>query len=317
MDNLWTQGLFLLITSLLSYWLIYLQDKKVYLEELDKFIEQRDVTVAVFTTLSIFVLSNIGFILSGTRQFQDSTSIFILRTTVNLSGLLLLFTQESQQYDRYLRQELTSINNMFQLQYKQYQAYRENSEILDRKVHDLKHQLAIIQQESDKTKKEKYLEEMSEVIQTLDAKIETGNPVLDTILSQKNYYCLQNGINFTCIVQGEPLHFMDVMDISALFGNAIDNAIEAVEKIDNPEQRLITLKVASHQQFLIIRLDNYDTSSLDLSTGQLPETSKTNKDYHGFGLKSMEYVANKYGGSLTLSKEDNWVQLKIILPLQA
>lgn len=227
-DNLWTQGVFLLITSLLSYWLIYLQDKKVRLEELDKFIEQRDVTVAVFTTLSIFVLSNIGFILSGTRQFQDSTSIFILRTTVNLSGLLLLFTQESQQYDRYLRQELTSINNMFQLQYKQYQAYRENSEILDRKVHDLKHQLAIIQQESDKTK-----------------------------------------------------------------------------------------KVASHQQFLIIRLDNYDTSSLDLSTGQLPETSKTNKDYHGFGLKSMEYVANKYGGSLTLSKEDNWVQLKIILPLQA
>ncbi len=187
-------------------------------------------TVAVFTTLSIFVLSNIGFILSGTRQFQDSTSIFILRTTVNLSGLLLLFTQESQQYDRYLRQELTSINNIFQLQYKQYQAYRENSEILDRKVHDLKHQLAIIQQESDKTKKEQYLEEMSEVIQTLDAKIETGNPVLDTILSQKNYYCLQNGINFTCIVQGEPLHFMDVMDISALFGNAIDNAIEAVEK---------------------------------------------------------------------------------------
>ncbi|HEL1645405.1 TPA: GHKL domain-containing protein [Streptococcus suis] len=316
-DNLWTQGLFLLITSLLSYWLIYLQDKKVRLEELDKFIEQRDVTVAVFTTLSIFVLSNIGFILSGTRQFQDSTSIFILRTTVNLSGLLLLFTQESQQYDRYLRQELTSINNIFQLQYKQYQAYRENSEILDRKVHDLKHQLAIIQQEPDKTKKEQYLEEMSEVIQTLDAKIETGNPVLDTILSQKNYYCLQNGINFTCIVQGEPLHFMDVMDISALFGNAIDNAIEAVEKIDNPEQRLITLKVASHQQFLIIRLDNYDTSSLDLSTGQLPTTSKTNKNYHGFGLKSMEYVANKYGGSLTLSKEDNWVQLKIILPLQA
>lgn len=184
-DNLWTQGLFLLIISLLSYWLIYLQDKKVRLEELDKFIEQRDVTVAVFTTLSIFVLSNIGFILSGTRQFQDSTSIFILRTTVNLSGLLLLFTQESQQYDRYLRQELTSINNIFQLQYKQYQAYRENSEILDRKVHDLKHQLTIIQQESDKTKKEQYLEETSEVIQTLDAKIETGNPVLDTILSQK------------------------------------------------------------------------------------------------------------------------------------
>lgn len=315
-DNFWTQALFLFISSTAAYFLIYLQDKKIPLEEVIKFVEQRDVTVAIFTTLSIFVLSNIGFILSDTRQFQDSTSIFILRTTVNLSGLFLLFTQESQQYDRYLRQELSSIHNMFQLQYKQYQAYRENKDILDRKVHDLKHQLNIIQQEVDIDKKEQYIEEMKVVIQALEAKIETGNPVLDTILSQKNHYCLQHGINFTCIVQGELLHFMNIMDISALFGNAIDNAIEAVEKIEQVEQRLITLKVAQHQQFIIIRLDNYDTSSINLSTGQLPETSKSNKEYHGFGLKSMQYIATKYGGNLLLNKENNWVQLKIILPIK-
>lgn len=114
------------------------------LEELNKIIEKRDVWVAIFTSLSIFILSNIGLILSGTRRFQDSTSIFVLQTTVNLSGILLLLTQESQQYDRYLRQGLSSINNIFQLQYKQYQAYRENSELMSRKAHDLKHQFYII-----------------------------------------------------------------------------------------------------------------------------------------------------------------------------
>lgn len=314
-DNLWTQASLMAILSTIVFFLFYLQDKKISLTELEKIIEKRDVWVAIFTSLSIFVFSNIGFILSGTRQFQDSTSIFILRTTVNLSGILLLLTQESQQYDRYLREELSSINNIFQLQYTQYQAYRENSELISRKVHDLKHQLYIIRQEADQEKQAQYLEDMTIAIQNFEAKIETGNPVLDTILSQKNQYCLQNGINFTCIVQGELLHFMDVMDVSALFGNAIDNAIEAVEKIPNPEQRLMTLKVSQSGHFVVIRLDNYDTSDMDLSTGQFPQTSKSNKDYHGFGLKSMEYVANKYEGNLTLSKVENWVQLKIILPL--
>lgn len=313
-DNSWTQTGLVLFNSALVFWLFYLQDKKINLEELTKIIEKRDVWVAIFTSLSIFVLSNIGFILSGTRHFQDSTSIFILRTTVNLSGILLLLTQESQQYDRYLREELTSIHNMFQLQYKQYQAYRENSELIRRRAHDLKHQLYIIRQEADKAKQNQYLDDMTLAIQRFETKIETGNPVLDTILTQKNQYCLQHDINFTCIVQGELLHFMDVMDISALFGNALDNAIEALEKMTDPEQRLMTLKVSKHGQFIVIRLDNYDTSDLDISTGQFPATSKSNKEFHGFGLKSMEYIATKYGGSLTFTKEENWVKLTILFP---
>ncbi|CRH89451.1 Uncharacterised protein [Chlamydia trachomatis] len=155
---------------------------------------------------------------------------------------------------------------------------------------------------------------MTLAIHNFEAKIETGNPILDTILTQKNHYCLQNGSNLTCIVQGELLHFMDVMDISALFGNAIDNAIEAVEKITDPEKRLITLKVSQHSQFIMIRLDNYDTSNLDLSSTDFPRTSKSDKDYYGFGLKSMEFVMKKYNGNLLLNKENNWVQLKILIP---
>lgn len=313
-DSLPNQIALVLSLYTLVIYLLYRQEKKTTLTDLDKFIDKRDVAVAVFTSLAIFSFSNIGFILSGTRQFQDSTSIFILRTTANLSGILLLFTQESQQYDRYLREELSSINRMFELQYKQYQAYRENSELISRKVHDLKHQLYIIRQEADKKRQNQYLDEMTLAIQNFETKVETGNPILDTILTQKNQYCLQNHINFTCIVQGEPLNFMETMDISALFGNAMDNAIEAVEKISQVEKRLITLKVSNRNNFIVIRLDNYDLSDMELSNNQLPQTSKRDKDYHGIGLKSMDYIAQKYGGTLTLTKEDNWVRLKILLP---
>lgn len=313
-DSMVSQVATMVFISSLVFLVLYSQESKLDLVDREKSIENRDVWVAAFTSLTIFVLSNIGFIFTGTQPFQDSTSIFILRTTVNLSGIFLLYAQESQQYDRYLRDELSSINSIFQLQYKQYQAYRENSELISRKVHDLKHQLYIIRQEADKEKQKQYLDEMTLAIHNFEAKIETGNPILDTILTQKNHYCLQNGINLTCIVQGELLNFMDVMDISALFGNAIDNAIEAVEKITDPEKRLITLKVSQHSQFIMIRLDNYDTSDLDLYSTDFPRTSKSDKDYHGFGLKSMEFVVKKYNGNLLLNKENNWVQLKILLP---
>lgn len=316
-DHSLHQWLLILAIYVMASILLIKQVKKIKLSDLDNFIEKRDVLVAVFTSLAIFTVSNIGFILSGTRQFQDSTNIFILRTTINLSGILLLFTQESQQYDRYLREELSAIHRMFELQYKQYQAYRENSDLISRKVHDLKHQLYIIRQEANQQKQAQYLDEMTLAIQNFETKVETGNPILDTILTQKNHYCLQNQINFTCIVQGEGLNFMDIMDISALFGNAMDNAIEAVEKISQPEKRLVTLKVSRHNNFLVVRLDNYDTSSLQISPDQLPPTSKNDTNYHGIGLKSMDYIVKKYNGNMTLTKENNWVKLKILLPISS
>lgn len=98
-DNFWLQASLMTVISTTVFYLFYQQNRKMSLEELNKIIEKRNVWVAIFTSLSIFVLSNISFI---------------------LSGILLLLTQGSQQYDRYLRQELSSIYDIFQLQYKQY-----------------------------------------------------------------------------------------------------------------------------------------------------------------------------------------------------
>ncbi|MFC3927599.1 ATP-binding protein [Streptococcus caprae] len=313
-DQLIPQIILVSLCYLLSFLFVFREEKKVSILEIGPLIHKQEVTTAIFTALAIFIMSNIGFIFPKSRFGLESNTVFITRTLMNFSGLLLLFIQENQQYESYLRQELIAVNATLQLQYQQYKAHSENNELISRKVHDFKHQLALIRQENQTDLQERYFQELESSIQDFEAKIETGNAVLDTILSQKNRYCLSLGINFTAIVQGNLLNFMDVMDISALFGNALDNAIEAVEKIGDKEKRLITLKVAPHNHFVIIRLDNYDLSDIKLSGEKLPLTSKTNTGYHGYGLKSIKFIAQKYDGNMTLTKQDNWVTLKIVLP---
>lgn len=313
LSPLWEILTILIFFSLL-FTLLFSMNRQMQLDDLEKMISKREVTTAIFTAFVIFIISNLGFLFTGSLVFYDSNSTFLVRTMTMICGMLAIYIEEYQRKEEYLKTELLAMNAAFQLQYSQYQAYRENSELISRKVHDLKHQLHLIRKEADNELQERYFQELESSIHSLEAKIETGNPVLDTILSQKNAYCLEHGINFTCIVDGQLLNSMDAMDVSALFGNALDNAIEAVEKIPQKEQRLITLKLSQKGQFIILRLSNYDLSDLQAGTHEFPKTSKKNADYHGIGLKSMAYIVHKYKGSMTLSKEDNWVHVKILFP---
>lgn len=155
---------------------------------------------------------------------------------------------------------------------------------------------------------------MRESIDKLGMKVETGNAVLDTILTQKNQYCLENDINFTVMANGQLLSKMSVMDISSLIGNALDNAIEYVERLKNKDQRLITLKLTNKGQMVILRIDIFFIDKLE-SLDDLPKTSKSDKENHGYGLKSIQYVAEKHNGNMSINVKDNWFTVNIMLPI--
>ena len=106
---------------------------------------------------------------------------------------------------------------------------------------------------------------------------------------------------------------MDVMDLSALFGNALDNAIEGVSVLPDTGQRLIHLAVTRQKGFVSIRLENRCRESLYVDKG-LPRTTKRDKGLHGYGLKSIQATVEKYGGSVTVHAENGWFELRILIP---
>ena len=98
-----------------------------------------------------------------------------------------------------------------------------------------------------------------------------------------------------------------------LFGNALDNAIESIRKLRNPEQRILSVTVYGKPKMAVIQIENYYDGTLKLEHG-LPITTKDHPMDHGYGMRSIQEIAQKYGGSISVDMENQIFLLSILLP---
>lgn len=279
-------------------------------------ITQKEYFSGLLIAIAVFSVSNLSYISINTPfSGRYSFEIANIRTLVNLGGIAILYAHLTQCCELRVRKELEAVQNVLQNQYVQYKQSRESIELINYKYHDLKHQIAFLRSEEDKEKREEFLNRMEEEIRQYEAQNKTGNKVLDTVLTTKSLYCAKHGITFTCVADGTLLEFMDVMDICSIFGNALDNAIECELKIPDKEKRLIHVTVSKQKNFLILRFENYYEDALLYKEGALV-TTKKEKEYHGYGLKSIRYTVNKYEGAVTIDTKENWFDLKILIPIR-
>lgn len=207
------------------------------------------------------------------------------------------------------------MNLLWKKEQEQYELARENIALINQKCHDLKHQIRAIRNVSSE-ERDRYLEEIEDSVRIYEAIVKTGNEVLDTILTEKSLYCKERGIVVSCVADGSQMDFIHTVDLYAILGNAMDNAIEAVEKFKQAEKRQIDVLIYRQQNFLVINVINPLKGEL-VYEEELPVTTKGDRKYHGFGLKSMRYLVKKYDGFLNVSTEDGCFSLKILIPIPA
>ena len=276
---------------------------------------RKDFFTAMIIGVAVFAVSNISFITKNTPfSGQYSFEIANIRTLVDLAGIAMLYAHLVQCSQTKMRRELETIQNVLQNQYQQYKQSRESIDLINYKYHDLKHQIAVLRSEQDPDKRNAFLNQMEEEIKQYELQNKTGNHVLDTILTSKSLYCNKHGITLTSVADGSLLEFMDTMAICSIFGNALDNAIECELKIPDKEKRLIHLTVSQQKNFLMIRVENYFEGVLRQKEGSFA-TTKKEKQFHGYGIKSIRYTVNKYGGAIHIDAEKQWFDLKILIPL--
>lgn len=102
---------------------------------------------------------------------------------------------------------------------------------------------------------------------------------------------------------------MQPLEITTLFGNLLDNAIEACEKVDI-EERYITFKSQYKGDFLSIVIKN----SMRYFDNTI-KTNKKNKAFHGYGLINVKRVIQNYNGHLSIVAQDNEFMISIIIPI--
>jgi hypothetical protein len=225
--------------------------------------------------------------------------------------ILVLFLQFSVFTQKELKQELDVISYMWTRDREQYELRKEYIEAINIKCHDLKQVLHSLQGE----KVPAYKAEMEKAVSLYDSMVKTGNEALDVILSEKSLYCAGRDIRLTCMIDGKKLDFMDDVDIYSCIGNALDNAIEAVQRVAEREKRTIALSMQEEGNFLCIHIENWFEGEIKTENG-LPRTTKQDKNSHGFGVKSMRMIAEKYGGNITFSTEDGIFALNLLFPKQ-
>lgn len=227
--------------------------------------------------------------------------------------ILLLWVQHGILQIRNINQEKEIVEHLLYERKRQYELSRENIETINHKCHDLKHQIRALEHVSE-GERSNYIRELEDAIGIYDAVVETGNEVVNTIISEKALICGRRDIRLSCMVDASHLDFMSTLDIYALLGNALDNAIESVSRYADKDKRIISLTICAVGDFLSIQINNYCEDNVVFADG-LPVTTKRNKDYHGFGMKSMRHLTKKYGGSMATSIADNMFTLQILLPM--
>ena len=271
-------------------------------------------TATVAITIVTFAMSNLSFVSTNT-PFSGSMGqeIFYIRTLVDFCGFAILYAQQEQARRIEASAEITSINAQLESQHQEYLQSKENIESLGRLAHDLKHQIAALRAEVDPEHAAAGFEQLEKSVQRYSAQQHTGNPVLDVILTTKERTCADRGISFTAVADGSLLSNMSSMDIASLFGNALDNAINATMELNDPSKRVINVRFSSQGNLMLIQIQNYHQRRLRFRNG-LPITTHQDATRHGFGMKSMLHTVEQYGGTMQVDDTDSVFTLRILLP---
>lgn len=223
-------------------------------------------------------------------------------------GLVLVILFIINHSDK-MENEVEVMTELLHREKEQYKLSKENIELINIKCHDLKHQISALKHNYSEAK----IKEIEDAVMIYDAAVKSGNDVLDVILTEKSLYCEKNDIRLTCVADGRGLSFMDNMDIYSLFGNALSNAIECASLIESASRRVISINVQTAGNFLSVHIENYYDGKITFENGM--PVSGRDENYHGFGMKSMDYIAKRYGGYMGVTAKDGKFCLDFVFPI--
>jgi len=259
---------------------------------------------------TLFIMTTIfldQFILNAAKEYITRVQILVMSISTCFLGVLLELSNMSSRNVELERDILSRLRK----EEKEKLSYdKAVIDILNVKAHDLKHQLAA----AEGAVRPEVAQELHRVISSYETTIHTGNTALDAVLVRKSRLAEEKGIKLTFLADGTKLSFMSDVDIYSFFGNILDNAIEATEKLENTEKRVISITVEAKGFFITVNAKNYFSGALEFSGG-LPHTTKQDRFSHGFGMQSIQLLTEKYGGDLSIQTKEDMFILDILFPV--
>ena len=263
--------------------------------------------VILFTVLFLSVLVDLGDFIEKARILRN----ILCKSYALLCSLLAIFIAFSISRQNRVIHEKELMEQMLHNMEEQQKMSKESIDIINIKCHDLKYRLKKIPSIENEQEQQEYIDEIRNAITIYDNYYQTGNHALDLVLTEKSLICEEKKIKSSCMVDGTLLSFMHSTDVYALFGNLLDNALECLLQEEEEEKRILSVQVNRKNDSCYIHIENYCSKEIDFEDG-LPVTTKKDKSYHGFGVRSIKYIVEKYHGDILMRKVNQKFQTDII-----
>lgn len=222
---------------------------------------------------------------------------------------LTLFIEFEMLKSKEISEAYIQMKTIWESEKKQLEISKENMDYMKILAHDLKHEL----NESTLLISKDKVNELNRRIAAFGNSIKTGNDILDLVIAERTLIVQKENINLSIIADGSVLSNMKQSDCYSLFMNIMDNAIDAVKELPK-DQREISLAVRESMGMILIHEVNPFQGTLNFKDG-LPQTTKRDSMYHGFGTKSIKGIVDSYSGDCEISIKDNNIYvLNILLP---
>ena len=248
------------------------------------------------------------------KLFSQISNLILISFLILLSSISLLIIIYKIIISNKFKIENEFMKEKINLEYRYYKKIEENQEKIKRIYHDINNHMICISNLSNE-------KDVKEYVKSLDLNIgyinfNFGNKILDIIISEKYQLCKDKGIRFDIVADFSKLDFIDMMDLCVIFSNALDNAIEACDKIlDDSKDKYISVNVTYINSFCFIKIENSKINEINIKNNNFI-TNKKDKFMHGIGLKNIKDTVYKYNGEIKIEFDDDKFVIKFIFSLK-
>lgn len=311
-------NIFIIFIYILVYLIIKHFDK--YLQSLDS--DKRNyiyLSLALMVNLINIIVSYISkklerYGLSSDKYILDHivTPKLILASTI---VIILLFVKVIK--DNKIKSQKELMKNKLDMQYEHYLSVQESHMKVRKLYHDLNNHISTIDNLKNNSKEvNEYVNNLKGEIKEFKSIYNTGNMILDIIITEKSEICSKKGIKFICDINFSKVDFIKPIDVSSIFANILDNAIEACDKIqDENINKYIRIKGTISKSYFVLKCENSKVNMIKLNENKLL-SDKMDKFKHGIGIQSIKSSLEKYEGEILFEDEKNKFTLNIYIPLK-
>jgi len=308
--SLLSKTIFLIIIMVISYCFKRFDNDKENIH-----IEKGLLGVPIFSIILCYTLYEMGQEADPQKnkvQIMVITGTVVL-TLVNLS-LYSLFIKLAE------IKQMKANSQVYMEQMELYRQQREDDEMIIREVrqerHNIKHKFIYLQeiavQEGNKRIEQAIEKITNETLTIADRTVQTGILSVDSIINSKKREAEAKGICFNLRLEISSEMQISDIDLCVLLGNVLDNAIEAVDKL-NCNEKIIFIELIYKKGILFIKTRNQYEGSIEwLETGKRIKSKKP-ESVHGYGLQSVSKIVSRYHGTLSIDVMDHEFCLDILM----